>query len=67
LEINPSFRRVQMCCEAKVGGETLWVESSVPEDILQDSEAMKHIEHSLRMHLMEKILERWSPVIRVRR
>jgi len=56
-----------MCCEAKVGGETLWVESSVPEDILQDSEAMKHIEHSLRMHLMEKILERWSPVIRVRR
>lgn len=59
------YRKVALVCEATVGGEKLQVRIEMPEAAYADEAAREHIESLLRYNLMQKILEKWTPVIRV--
>lgn len=60
------FQQVEVYCEARVGGETLRVQMNVASIAWHDDEAREVIEGGLRMRLMEKILENWTPVVYTR-
>ena len=59
--------QVVLSCRAEVGGEKLEVRVACVEAAYNDPVAREHIEASLRDALMRKILEKWTPVIRVTR
>lgn len=62
------FERVLLTAEAKVGGENLVVKLFI--DALtydQDEDFKEHIHDQVRRSLMDQILKRWSPVVRVHR
>lgn len=59
--------RVRLSCKATVAGEELEVSLVVVQPVYDDPEARKLVEKQLRLALMDKILEKWAPVIRVRR
>lgn len=64
--LYPEFRQVTLRVEAKVGGEQLYVEMRVNEVAWTASPDLRKIcQKKLRAALMEKILEKWSPVITV--
>lgn len=58
---------VELTVEAEVGGETIVCSTRCLAGVYQDQEARKAIEQQLRSTLMHKILEKWTPVINVRR
>jgi len=64
---SPFGRQVYMSCSAMVGGRELRVEQLVVEEVYDDLAARKAVEAHLRHQLMMKILERWTPKIKVRR
>lgn len=57
--------QVSLSCRVKVGGEWLIVQQSIVRAVYEDPAARKVIEDHLRQALMMKILERWTPAIRV--
>lgn len=64
--LPPEFDRLLLLtCEANVGGERLYMQTEIVEAVYNDSEARKLIEKSIREALMIKILEKWTPVIKV--
>jgi hypothetical protein len=59
-------RQVTLRAKAKVGDEQLYVEMKVNEAAWTESPDLRKIcQKSLRDALMQKILEKWSPVITV--
>ena len=59
--------RITLTCTAKVGGDTLFAQTQIVEAVYNEPNARKAVEESLRRTMMEKILERWTPVIKVER
>lgn len=59
--------QLRLSCKAVVAGEELEVSMSVAEPVYQDPGARELIKQRLRRELMSKILEKWTPVIRVQR
>ena len=58
---------VHLQIRARVAGTHLSVQKTVLQGVYNDPEARKAIEAELRYRFMVKILERWTPVIRVHR
>ena len=68
LDLEEQFNRpVDLTITAKVGTERLQVKQTVLQGVYDDPEARKAIEAELRYRLMVKILEKWTPVIKVNR
>ena len=66
--LPPAFtNRITLTCSAAVGGERLFVQTQIVEAVYNEPNARKAVEESLRRTMMEKILERWTPVIKVER
>ena len=66
--LPPEFtNQVELSIEVTVGGERLHVQTSVLEAVYNHPDTRALIEKSLRDALMRKILEKWTPVIKVRR
>ena len=64
--LPPEFRQhVTLTCKANVGGEILYVQIQVLRAVYDDPGVREHIEGAIRLDLMAKILEKWTPVIRV--
>lgn len=61
------FHKVHLECRAEVGGEIVSVSLELVEAAYDDPVARKHIEGSLRQALIQKIMEKCPPKIRVRR
>jgi len=59
--------QVHLSCKAVVGGRELVVQQSVAQPVYDDPDARRAVEHHMRYQLMMKILEHWTPKIRVRR
>lgn len=59
--------QVELVCTANVGDEKLFARQSIPAIVYDDPEARKVIEAALRQRLMLAVLEKWTPVIKVRR
>lgn len=57
--------QLRLSCKAVVAGEELEVSMSVAEPVYDDPEARKLVEKQLRLALMDKILEKWTPVVKV--
>lgn len=65
---DPFFQQVMLKCEAKVGGRTVEVRQVVVAAAYDESEDFRDMIHEgLRRQLMEAILEKWTPVVHVRR
>lgn len=62
-----AFDRVSLTCEAVVAGETVRVEQLVPGVVYDDPVARPIVLQGLREALIREILEKWTPVVRVRR
>lgn len=60
-------RQVRLSCRATVGGEQLEISATVVEAVYEDPVTREFIEKQLRMALMNKILEKWTPKIHVQR
>ena len=58
---------MHLYCRATVGGQEVVVQQSVAEPVYDDPVARRAIEDHLRYRLMQKILEKWTPKIHVRR
>lgn len=58
---------VELSCTATVGGERVVVRQVIHAAAYDDPEARRHIEHALRQKLMLAVLEKWTPVVKVRR
>lgn len=59
---------ITLRAEAKVGGERVYVQTVVVDEAWEISaELRENLKRSLRMKLMYEILERWKPVVEVRR
>lgn len=67
VSFDPFSERVQLSCTAIVAGEEVQVSMTVVGPVWDDPEPRKLIEQQLRRALMDKILEKWTPKIRVRR
>jgi hypothetical protein len=67
VSFNPFDGQVILYCEARVGGERVYVQQAVAQIVYDDPEAREHIRKALRQALMLSILEKWTPVVRVRR
>ena len=70
--VNPPLpgefnRKILLRCEAKVGGETVYAQIEVVEAVYNDSGAREAITRDLRRRLMDAILDKWSPVVKVKR
>ena len=67
--LNPTEfdRPVYLDITVRVGTERIQVSQTVLQGVYDDPEARKVIEAGLRYQLMVKILERWTPVIKVNR
>lgn len=66
--LPPEFeRQVELYIEVTVGGERLFVQTRCVEAVYNDPAAREQIERMIRSSLMDRILEKWTPVIRVRR
>lgn len=64
--LYPEFRQVTLRAKAKVGGEQLFVQMQVAETAWTASPDLREMcQKQLRSALMDKILEKWSPVITV--
>ena len=61
------FRKVALECRATVGGEVIFVRIELVEAAYNDPVAREHVEASIRHALLEKILEKCPPKIRVHR
>lgn len=59
------MRMVTLTCEAKVGDEKVQVTQDLLGVVADDAEALKHIKQGLRVRLMYKILEHWTPVVKM--
>ena len=64
---DPFFARVLMSCEATVAGEKIQVRQEVVQAVYDDPDARQHIEAALREALIRAVLDKWTPVIKVRR
>lgn len=68
LGLEDDFNEVvELTVTAEVGGETIICSTHCLAGVYRDQEARKVIEQQLRSILMHKILEKWTPVIKVRR
>lgn len=56
---------VTLSCEATIGGEKVRVTRDLMGVVADDPEALKHIKQGLRVRLMHKILEYWTPVVKM--
>lgn len=65
VDFDPFGGRVMLSCKATVAGEEIQVSMYVAAPVYEDPEARKLVMKQLRFGLMEKILEKWTPVIRV--
>lgn len=63
---NP-FQQVEMSCQVEVAGEVIRVRQVLPEQAYQDRALREAVETALRQRLMIAVLEKWTPVIKVRR
>ena len=61
------LRKVALECRAEVGGEVVSVSVELVEAAYNDPVARAYIEGSLRLSLIEKIVEKYPPKIHVRR
>jgi hypothetical protein len=59
------FDQVRLSCKVTIGGREQELSQVVAAAAYDDPEARKLIEKQFRRELMEKILEDWTPVIRV--
>lgn len=64
---DPFFNRVEMSCEATVAGEKIQVRQMVVQAVYDDPNARTALEATLREALIRAIVEKWTPVIKVRR
>lgn len=68
LGLEDDFNQlVELTVSAEVGGETILCMTRCLAGVYDDPEARKALEAQLRSTLMHKILEKWKPVIKVRR
>lgn len=67
VSFDPFGERVQLSCTATVAGEEIQVSMMVAAPVFEDPECLKLIQKQIRQALMDKILEKWTPVIKVRR
>lgn len=65
--LPPEFtNKVLLRCEAKVGGEQLVVQQEVVQAVYDSSADFRKMVHkALREALMYKILEKWTPKIKI--
>ena len=61
------FGGVTLSCEAKIGDQKVTVREHILEVVYNDPEARKTVEWLLRRKLMDAILEKWTPVVKVTR
>lgn len=67
FQASDEFNRVvELTAEAEAGGRRFYVQQRVLAGVYADPVARKAIDHNLRAALLQKILEHWTPVIRVR-
>lgn len=64
---DPFVNQVLLSCEATVAGERIQVRQAVVQAVYDDPQAREHIETAMREALIRAIVEKWTPVIRVRR
>lgn len=62
----PFTDQVELSCQATIGGEKISVRQIVARPVYDDPIAREAIERALREQLVRGIVERWTPVIRVR-
>ena len=68
IPLPPEFmRKVTLECRAEVGGEVVVVRVEMVEAVYDEPAVRKAIEENLRIALMVKILEKWTPKIHVHR
>lgn len=59
------YDTITLSCQARVAGEVVRVSVSVVRAAYANEGFRDAVRENLRMELMRKILERWTPVIRV--
>lgn len=64
--MNDPFETVTVYCEANVAGESVIVRHAIPKVAAEDPELMAVLRDSLRHRLVDAILDRWKPVVRIR-
>lgn len=65
--MTDQFGQVKLTCEARVAGQTVGVVQYMSTAHWRDPEARAVMEEHLRRALMDEILKRWKPVVRVLR
>lgn len=58
---------VVLSCKARIGNEQILVQDRVLKIIYDDPDARKLWEERLRRTLVDAILEKWTPVVKVNR
>lgn len=64
---SPYAGSVELSCTATVGGERVVVRQLLPEAAYADQRLREAVEVALRQKLMLAVLEKWTPVVKVRR
>jgi hypothetical protein len=64
---DPLTGRVRLSCKAVVAGEKCEVSLIVAAPVYDDPISRDLVSQQLRRALMDKILEKWTPVIHVQR
>lgn len=59
------FDHVLVSCRITINGERILASRPVPRDVWADPIAREHVARSLRMELVNAVLERWTPKIHV--
>lgn len=67
--VNDLFQMdaVELTCEATVAGERIKVMQRIAVPVWDDPYARRACEQNLRAQLLQKIMEKWKPVITIRR
>jgi hypothetical protein len=58
---------IEVYCTARVGDQELIRRQMLPRAVWEDPAAREVIEKALRYRLVEEILRKWTPVVKVRR
>lgn len=65
-QLWPFTDQVELSCQATIGGETIRVRQIVARPVYDDPIAREAVERALREQLIRSIVEKWTPVIKVR-
>lgn len=64
--LDPLLSTVHLSCKATVGDQEVTSQMSVSRAVWDDPAARQAIKEGLRFKLVEEILKKWSPVVKVR-